>query len=350
MNSMPSLLQWRREYFSPGYKISFLNAIHLRLQAGESVGRGLVAVINAERNPNKRRDMDPALQALEQGESVASAFTRLGFFDTTVLAILRAGERSGMQDAISSAATHLSIKQAWLRQHALVLFILANELLSAAFAPVLLLREVLPWIRQHTLAPTSPEALRIYQRDMAIAQELSVALLVLTVALLVAGAVSVYRVSRLHQPTRLLMFFADGAMAVGFRLAAAMLRAGVTIEAAARDLSTQAPGWSRRYWDAAHAQLQQAAEPAQALLQGGLYPDERALLANHANARQLADTLMVLCVDREQRARRGRDLLLVGGTFLTVAYIFMCGGIAVWIYMTYNNTLTGGLESLGNGF
>jgi len=350
MSAATTLTLWRREYFSPGYKITFLNAIHLRLQAGESVGRGLAAVIRSERNANKLRDMSPALQALEQGEPVASAMARLGFFDSTVLAILRAGERSGMKDAIVSAAAHLSIRQAWLRQHALVIFILLNELLSAAFAPVLLLHDVLPWVREHTLAPTAPDALRAYQRDMAIAQNLSVALLVLTLLLLLAGAVNVYRISQMRSPTRLLMFFSDGAMAVGFRLAAAMLRAGVTIEGAARDLSSQAPGWSRRYWAAAHRQLQQATEPAQALLQGGLYANERSLLANHANARQLADTLVALCSDREQRARRGRDLLLVGGTFVTVAYIFMCGGIAIWIYMTYNNTLSGVLEALGNGF
>jgi len=139
-------------------------------------------------------------------------------------------------------------------------------------------------------------------------------------------------------------------MAVGFRLAAAMLSAGVRVEQVAQELAAQAPGWSRRYWAAVHAQLQRAIEPAQALLQTGLYTDERSLLANHGNARQLADTLRVLADDRQQRARRGRDLLLVGATVLTVTYIFMSLGIAIWIYMTYNNLLSAGLDALGNGF
>jgi hypothetical protein len=350
MSAPASVKPWQREYFSPGYKIAFLNAINLRLQAGESVGRALSAVVLAERNQAKKRDMAPALEALEQGDLVSNAIGKLGFFDSTVLAILRAGERSGMRDAISSATAHLSVKQAWLRQHALVIFILLNEMLSAAVAPVMLHTEILPWIREHTTPPTAPDALLSYQKDMALAENLTIALIGLTVFLLIVGAINIYRISRLQAPTRVLVFFADSAMGVGFKLAAAMLKAGVTIEEVARDLATQAPGWSRRFWAAVHGQLQLAVEPAQALIQQGLTAEERALLANHANARQLAATLIVLANDRDHRAKRGRDLLLVGGTLLTVAYIFMCLGIAIWIYMTYNSTLSAGLDALSNGF
>jgi type II secretory pathway component PulF len=350
MKPAPTVMPWQREYFSPGYKITFLNAIYLRMQAGESVGRSLSAVIHAERNPNKLRDMTPALEALEQGESVSCAIEKLGFFNSTVLAILHAGERSGMKDAINSATTHLTLKQAWLRQHALVIFILLNELLSAVFAPVVLYREILPWIREHSTPPTAADALLKYQSDMAIAENLTVGLIGLTVLLLIAGAINVYRISRLQATTRVLMFFSDGAMSVGFRLAAAMLKAGVTIEDVARDLAAQSPGWSRRFWASVHRQLQWAIEPAQALLQPGLYPDERSLLASHANARQLAEIMRVLSNDREQKAKRGRDLLLVSGTVLTITYIFMCMGIAIWVYMTYNSALSAGIDALSNGF
>jgi hypothetical protein len=350
MKTAHALLPWQREYFSSGYKISFLNAVHLRLQAGESVGHAIVSVIQAERNPAKQRDMGPALQALEQGEPVSTALDRLGFFDRTALAILRAGERSGMQDAIQSAATHLSIRQAWLRQHALVLFILLNELASAAVTPVLVLQEILPWIRAHVSPPTAGDALQTFHHDMALAENLTRGLIALTLALLLLGGINLYRVSHLRAHSRLLMFFSDGAMAVGFKLAAAMLKAGVTMEQAAQELCTQSPGWSSRYWTAVHAQLQQAHEPAQALLQDGLYTDERSLLASHGNARQLAGIFAVLSEDRQQKAKRGRDLLLLGGTALTVAYIFMSLGIAIWIYMTYNSMLAAGLDALGNGF
>jgi type II secretory pathway component PulF len=350
MKTATTLRPWQREYFSSAYKISFLNSIHLRLQAGESVGHAIVSVIQAEPNPAKQRDMHPALQALEQGESVATSIGRLGFFDPTALAILRAGERSGMQNAIQSAASHLGIRQAWIRQHALVLLVLFNELASAALTPVLVLQEILPWIREHISPPATPEALHTFQHDMALAENLTRGLLGLTMVLLLLGGINLYRVSRLRAPARLLLFFSDSAMAVGFKLAAAMLKAGVTIEQAAQELSTQSPGWSRRYWAAAHAQLQQATEPAQALLQAGLYTDERALLASHANARQLAGIFDVLSGDRQQKAKRGRDLLLLGGTVLTVAYILMSLGIAIWIYMTYNSMLSAGLDALGGGF
>jgi type II secretory pathway component PulF len=350
MKTALNVMPWQREYFSSSYKITFLNAIYLRLQAGESVGRALKSVILTERNPNKLRDMHAALQALEQGESVATALGQLGFFDKTALAIFHAGERSGMREAISSAATHLSLKQAWVRQHALVIFILLNELASAALAPVVLRQQVLPWIREHVTPPAAADALKTYQWDMAVADNLTIVLIALTALLLCLGFINIYRISRLQSTTRVLMFFSDSAMAVGFRLASAMLEAGVTIEQTAHDLATQAPGWSRRFWACVNQQLQLATEPAQALMQLGLYPDERALLANHANAKQLAETLAVLADDRQQKAKRGRDLLLLGATVLTVAYIFMCLGIAIWIYMTYNSTLSAGLDALGNGF
>lgn len=350
MSALAWLQPWQREYFSPGYKIAFLNAINLRLQAGESVGQALAAVIRAERNPAKRRDMQPALTALEQGEATSSAIGQLGFFDSTVLSILTAGERSGMTAAIHSAATHLTLKQAWLREHALVMFILANEMLSAVFAPVVLYTEILPWIRQHITEPSTPQALQAYQRDMAIANNLTLGLMALTAVLVLLGAFNVYRISRLSAPTGLLLFFADGAMSVGFKLAAAMLKAGVTIEKLARDLATQSPGWSRRFWAAVHGQLALAVEPSQALLQHGLYTEEQSLLASHANAKQLAETFLVLASGREYRAKRARDLLLVAATLLTVAYIFITMGVAIWIYMTYDATLSAGLEAMGSGF
>jgi hypothetical protein len=288
--------------------------------------------------------------ALEQGESAATAMGQLGFFDATALAILRAGERSGMRDAIQTAAAHLTLRQAWLRQHALVLFILGNEMLSAVLTPLLLHMEILPWIRDHISPPATAEAMQAYQHDMAIAENLTLGMLGLTALLLVVGVVQALRLSRMQALPRLLLFFSDSAMSVGFRLAAAMLSAGVRIEQVAHELAGQAPGWSRGYWLAVHGQLQSAIEPAQALLQQGLYVDERSLLANHGNARQLAATLRVLADERQQRARRGRDLLLVGATMLTVTYIFMSLGIAIWIYMTYNNLLSAGLDAMGNGF
>lgn len=350
MNTQPSTSPWMREYFSAAYKIAFLNAIHLRIQAGESFGRALSAVVNAERNPAKRRDMSPALQALEQGEPVSLAMARLGFFDSTVLAILGACDRSGIREAISSAAAHLQVRQAWLRQNGLVIFILLNELASAIMAPVLLYTEILPWIHSSITPPTEPQALLAFNTDMAIAQNLTFGMMGLTFALCVFGAIYMYRINHLLAPTRFLLYFSDGAMAVGFKLAAAMLKAGVTIENVARELASQAPGWSRRFWAHVHTQLQLAVEPAQALLQQGLYTEERSLLASHSNARQLAETLQVLAAEREMKAKRGRDLLLVGATVLTIAYILMSLGIAIWIYMTYNNTLAAGLDALGNGF
>lgn len=350
MNTHPPINPWMREHFSAAYKIAFLNAIHLRIQAGESLGHALRAVVNAERNPAKRRDMSPALQALEQGEPVSSAMARLGFFDSTVLAILGACDRSGIREAISSAAAHLQVRQAWLRQNGLVLFILFNELTSAALAPVLLYTEVLPWIKDNITPPTAPEALMAYNTDIAIAHNLTVGMIGLTIALCVLGAIYVYRVKHLLASTRFLLYFSDGAMAVGFKLAAAMLKAGVTIENVAQELANKAPGWARQFWVRVHAQLQLSVEPAQALLQQGLHPDERSLLANHSNARQLADTLHVLAADREMKAKRGRDLLLVGGTILTIIYIMLSLGIAIWIYMTYNSSLSAGIDALSNGF
>lgn len=350
MKTQAPVNSWMREYFSPAYKIAFLNAIHLRIQAGESLGRALSAVVNAEQNPAKRRDMAPALQALEEGEPVSLAMARLGFFDSTVLAILGSCDRSGIRDAISSAAAHLQVRQAWLRQNGLVIFILLNELTSAVMAPVLLYTEILPWIEQNITAPSEPQALLTFNRDMAIAHYLTVAMMGMTLVLGVLLTIYIYRVKHLLAPTRFLLYFSDGAMAVGFKLAAAMLKAGVTIESAAQELADKAPGWARQFWVGVNAQLQLSVEPAQAMLQQGLRHDERTLLASHSNAHQLAETLQVLAADREMKAKRGRDLLLMGGTAFTIIYIMLSLGIAIWIYITYNSSLAAGIDAMSNGF
>jgi type II secretory pathway component PulF len=350
MNAREPVNPWMREYFSPAYKIAFLNAIHLRIQAGESLGRALSAVVNAERNPAKLRDMSAALQALEDGEPVSLAMARLGFFDSTVLAILGACDRSGIREAISSAAAHLQMRQTWMRQNGLVIFILLNELASAIMAPILLYTEVLPWIERNITPPSEPQALLTYNTDMSIAHNLTVGMMGMTVLLGVVGAIYIYRVKHLLAPTRFLLYFSDGAMAVGFKLAAAMLKAGVTIENVALELSDKAPGWARQFWVRVNAQLQSSVEPAQAMLQQGLRHDERTLLASHSNAHQLAETLQVLAADREMKAKRGRDLLLMGGTMFTIIYIMLSLGIAIWIYMTYNSSLAAGIDALSNGF
>lgn len=350
MNAREPINPWMREYFSPAYKIAFLNAIHLRIQAGESLGRALSAVVNAEPNAAKRRDMSPALQALEEGEPVSVAMARLGFFDSTVLAILGSCDSSSIREAIGSAAAHLQVRQAWLRQNGLVIFILLNELASAVMAPVLLYTEILPWIEQNITAPSEPQALQTFNTDMAIAHKLTLGMMGMTLGLGVLVAVYIYRVKHLLAPTRFLLYFADGAMAVGFKLAAAMLKAGVTIENVAQELADKAPGWARQYWVRVHAQLQMSVEPTRALLQQGLRLDESTLLASHSNAHQLAETLQVLAADREMRAKRGRDLLLMGGTAFTIFYIMLSLGIAIWIYITYNSSLAAGIDALGNGF
>jgi type II secretory pathway component PulF len=350
MSTREPINPWMREYFSPAYKIAFLNAIHLRIQAGESLGRALTAVVNAEPNPAKRRDMSPALQALEEGEPISVAMVRLGFFDSTVLAILGSCDRSSIREAISTAAMHLQVRQAWLRQNGLVIFILLNELFSAAMAPVLLYTEVLPWIEQNITAPSEPQALQTYNTDMAIAHNLTVGMMGMTLMLCILVAIYTYRVKHLLAPTRFMLYFSDGAMAVGFKLAAAMLKAGVTIENVAQELADKAPGWARQFWVRVNAQLQLSVEPAQAMLQKGLRLDESTLLASHSNAHQLAETLQVLATDREMKAKRGRDLLLLGGTMFTIVYIMLSLGIAIWIYMTYNSSLAAGIDAMSNGF
>ncbi len=292
--------------------------------------------------------MSSALEGLEQGETISQAISRLGFFDNTVLSILHAGERSGMTQAIRNAAHHLAIRQTWVRQHSLVIFLLLNEMFSAMLAPILLVTQVLPWIRENIAEPTAPLALIAYRRDMLIAEYLTYGLNGLNVLVLIVGAWYVYHVRRESAPSRLLMYFSDGAMAVAFKLVSAMLQAGVTIEAAARDLAKSGPGWARFYWAQVSAQLELAVEPRAALLQQGIYDEERSMFASHANAHQLAQTLDALAKTREFRAKRARDVLMVGATFFTMVYIFMTLGVAIWIYVTYDASLSAGLESLGN--
>lgn len=88
------------------YKLQMLQAVNYNVRGGMSSARALEMVIEGETGPN-RGQLNPALTVLRTGGTFPEAMRSLGFFDSSTLSILDAGERTGrMRDSLNAAAGH----------------------------------------------------------------------------------------------------------------------------------------------------------------------------------------------------------------------------------------------------
>jgi len=97
---------WQKEVVSKEYKLAFLRALSFY---GESMSpsRALMTVIKAETHAGIRHELDAALRILEVGGQFSDAVAQISMFDTSVVSILVAGEKTGsLRQAIASAAEH----------------------------------------------------------------------------------------------------------------------------------------------------------------------------------------------------------------------------------------------------
>ena len=88
------------------YKLQMLQAINYNVRGGMSAARALEMVVEGETGTN-RGLLNPALTVLRTGGTFPEAMRSLGFFDSSTLSIIEAGERTGrMKDSLNAAAGH----------------------------------------------------------------------------------------------------------------------------------------------------------------------------------------------------------------------------------------------------
>jgi type II secretory pathway component PulF len=88
------------------YKLQMLQAINYNVRGGMSAARALEMVVEGETGTN-RGMLNPALTVLRTGGTFPEAMRSLGFFDSSTLSIIEAGERTGrMKDSLNAAAGH----------------------------------------------------------------------------------------------------------------------------------------------------------------------------------------------------------------------------------------------------
>ena len=88
------------------YKLQMLQAINYNVRGGMSAARALEMVVEGETGAN-RGMLNPALTVLRTGGTFPEAMRSLGFFDSSTLSIIEAGERTGrMKDSLNAAAGH----------------------------------------------------------------------------------------------------------------------------------------------------------------------------------------------------------------------------------------------------
>ncbi|MFO0512923.1 MAG: type II secretion system F family protein, partial [Gammaproteobacteria bacterium] len=88
------------------YKLQLLQAVNYNVRGGMSAARALEMVVEGETGAN-RGLLHPALTVLRTGGTFPEAMRALGFFDSSTLSIIEAGERTGrMKDSLNAAAGH----------------------------------------------------------------------------------------------------------------------------------------------------------------------------------------------------------------------------------------------------
>jgi type II secretory pathway component PulF len=335
---------WQREYFSPQYKINFLQSLSFHVDVGSSPGQALMLVIDAERNHSKRVEMEPAWQTIQRGGTFADAIDALGLFPRPIIAILQAGELSGLSVAIEDALTLLTNRSGIIAAFVAAVGFLGFDLFTCFSTCVSVQYSVLPAMAKNVPAGATPEKLEQYRQAIEQGFFFNGILLWLSVAFIAAFAgaallaVSGQRGRDVVSDTMATVplfrrMIYDALMADNFLLLARMLSSKVRMMNAIRLLENVSPLQSLRvFWRSIHDSISAGASVGKAFSeQKTLLPYEVMILDAHGDEEQLAKIMLSLSTERSKRAKAGTASFIKIVNLITVFYMLAIVGIAIMI-------------------
>lgn len=351
---------WNAEYLGRDYRTKLLNALRFQVDAGVPIPRALQAVVEGERKSLRRIRLARALTVLERGGSLADALDAVNLFDEHVIALVRAGEMTGMRQAIRAAIEHEEAKQGTWRQVMAGVSVLSLELSTALTIPWSLHEVGFPLIRDSLKNLTDAAKLQEFAGKLDLIQNLNMAWMVLTYGLTVllalwAGAFLVSRPIRektwplLRRFPFLGAYLRESAMSQSTKVSAVMLKTGIrlgeTVQVMAR---TVAHGEVRDFWHEIAANLHNGHGAAQAFHHPLLSATETLAISAHQDAKQLGGILEAIAEERDyQRKRMGKAMMLasIAGMIL---YMAISMALALWAFQLYDSSASFNLESLQN--
>nr|WP_234480444.1 type II secretion system F family protein [Paraburkholderia aspalathi] len=351
---------WNYEYLGRDYRLKFLNALRFQVDAGVPIAQALQSIIDGEEKPLRRARLARTLIVIQRGGSLAEAIRSIGLFDEHVIALIRAGEQTGMKHGVRAAIQHEESKRESWRQVLAAVSVLSLELSTALSVPWSLHFYAVDFIRKSLMQTADKNKLDSFLSQLTVIEHANLAWMILTYGL--AVVMGLWAVGfMLFEPVRdrswpylrhfplLGRYLREASMASSTKIAAVMLRTGTrlgdTVLAIAR---TVAHGDVKRFWLSVSENLHNGHDAMHAFRHRMLSASESLAIAAHKDAQQLGDILDAISDEREYRRKMLSRRLMVMSIAVMVFYMAVSMGLALWAYWLYDKGATFNLESLQN--
>lgn len=355
---------YQREWINRDYKIRFLRAVSFHCEAGLSPGKALFLVIEGETHSEKRLELEPALEVLNRGGAFSDALLQLKMFDKAIIAMLKAGEKTGtIKHSIEAAVSYLEARKSIWKTLASALGILSFDIFSAVSMVIGMQFTFLPWLEKNGLATDNPEAVEKFSSSLKIAYTVNGFLLGIAVLAVLGGALAVLfifikkgAIKDIFENTmsklpllRSVMF--DGSLSDTFYITGKTMKGNVPFSVA---IETAAEATSLpmivRLWTDAKERILKGIPIHRALDSKLLTKAEKLELEAHQNNKQLSELFISMADERGYTYRKGMRKLVIFVTIATVVYTAIVVLVGLKVLWVQNEGFMESLKSFGGGF
>lgn len=353
-----------REYYSQEYKLDFLKGLAFNIDAGASAAQSLLSLIESESHPRKRAELQPALEVLGRGGQFSDALAILPFIDATLVVLLQTADASGaINEAIADSVAIMEQRGAAWKMIGAAIGWMGFDLFSIVSTVLGIQFFALPWFRSNPPVLQDPIKVAEYTRqlDLVAGASLSMTLLTVLATMLVMAfgiafmwgntAVKDWLHRWVVRVPMLRSIFVDGALSDGLLLLSRMEKNGVPMPHALDLLTTFSRIHAvRTFWSAVRQALDAGWGVTQAFAEGKLFTgQELNALGSHQNREQASKIMALLAQRRRQQAETGTKRFIRLSVIVTVIYMVLSMGLALWLLSLQNLGLSGSFEELMKG-
>lgn len=333
-----AISRWFRSAVNRAYKQKFLQAISYNVRSGLSPEKSLEQVILGELG-EPRLALNEALNALRQGYGFVQSLTLLNWFDTSTIAVLKAGEAAGqLSRALDTAVSFYEKGSATFKLMFGAVAWTALDLIMAVSTVIGMRFGLIEELKKTPLISEDAAKVDAYQASLALAEQVNNGLLMFSFVFILFLIYFALMLMSPDQKTRsqglsmLERFPVIGrllecaGMAATFRVLASLLGGGVTFLDAVHIASrgTLVPKLGA-FWAEVIARTEIGEHPTSAFNSPVLDSSERLLIRSHRDQNQLSECLASIADSREDRANDAAKKFAVWAFVASLLY----SGIAV---------------------
>lgn len=343
------------------YKQKFLQALAFNVRSGLSPEKALEQVILGEVG-EPRLTLNDGLNALRQGYGFVQALEILNWFDSSTLAVLRAGEAAGqLSQALDTAVAFYDKSAATLKLMFGAVTWTLLDLVMAVSTVIGMRFGLIPELKKTPLVSEDPSKVERYMNSIALAQNVNDALLILSFVFAVGIMYFTMMVLSPDPKVRAQAFgmlerapiignlLLNAGLAATTRVLSSLLLGGVPFLNAVNiaKKGTLAPSVAV-FWDDIMARSEIGEHPASAFNHPLLDSSERLLIRAHRDQNQLSECLLSMSQTREDRANAEAKKFAIWAFIASLLYsgIAVIFSLAV-VYLQNEAVLSGGAAAGG---